>query len=332
MVNYNQLLLFAKSLHDAIKLVLLNKMLTLKLFGSGEAYYCDYPLIGFPNQHCYTLLCYLVLHRDQTHERERLAATLWEVHGSNKPRRQLRNALWRLRQVLRTANGSLENYLFVSNENLAFVSEAEAYWLDIEIFEEGLTKYLDTAPQSFTSEQIDDLEAILNLYQGDLLMGVYEDWCLYEREWLRKLYLIGLNKLLDYHDIHKNYEQALAYGRKILECDNVQERVHRRIMRLLWQSGQRNAALIQYRQCVQILRDELDVSPMPETENLYQQLRSNQFFTDYASEAISRQKSNSEERSLTHQALQRLQKLKAIVEEANNEIRRLEALFRQIDQ
>lgn len=307
-----------------------NAMLTLKFFGSGQAQYLDRPLVGFPNQHCYYLLCYLVIHRDQSHDRERLAISLWEDRGSNDPRKQLRNALWRLRQALRTVGGLVEDYFSINTESLAFIGKADAYWLDIEIFEESVTKYLDIPAVALTTEQVEQLEQVLKLYTDDLLVGIYEDWCLYEREWLRKLYLTSLNKLLDYYEAHKNYEQALQYGHKILAFDNVQERVHRRIMRLLWQLGQRNAALRQYRQCVKTLRDELDVPPMPETEQLYQQLRSNQLVADTYVQRAAILKSNVRDQALAHQALQRLQKLKTIIEEATDEIHRLEALFRRI--
>ncbi|HRV96715.1 MAG TPA: BTAD domain-containing putative transcriptional regulator [Anaerolineae bacterium] len=306
-------------------------MLTLKLFGAGQAHYLNRPLPGFPNQHSYYLLCYLIIHRDQPHDRERLATTLWEERGYNDPRKQLRNALWRLRQAFKAVNGSIEDYLFVSYEELAFISKPDEYWLDIKIFEESVTKYLDISAETLTTEQVEHLEQALRLYADDLLDGIYEDWCLYEREWLRKLYLTSLHKLLDYYEAHKNYEQALSYGHKILAFDNVQERVHRRIMRLLWQLGQRNAALLQYRQCVKTLRDELDVPPMLETEQLYQQLRSNQQLTDHAQDTTI-PKSIPSDQALAHHALQRLQKLRTIIEEASDEIHQLESLFRQIGQ
>jgi len=42
-------------------------------------------------------------------------------------------------------------------------------------------------------------------------------------------------------------------------------------MRLLAYSGQRHAALTQYRVCRQILADELGVEPMAQTTVLYEQ-------------------------------------------------------------
>ena len=42
------------------------------------------------------------------------------------------------------------------------------------------------------SEQVAELEAAVKLYTGDLLEGLYTDWCLLERERFRLLYPDGL--------------------------------------------------------------------------------------------------------------------------------------------
>jgi hypothetical protein len=47
---------------------------------------------------------------------------------------------------------------------------------------------------------------------------------------------------------------------------------HRELMRCYYRQNDRAAAIRQYRTCVRILRDELGIGPMPETENLYQQI------------------------------------------------------------
>ncbi|MCB0165992.1 MAG: hypothetical protein KDI79_17290 [Anaerolineae bacterium] len=307
-------------------------MLKLKLFGPGQAEYLYQTLGGFPNQQCHYLLCYLAINRNQAHARERLAMSLWEEHQTNNPRKQLRNALWRLRQALLTLGGvSIENYLIISDESIAF-NVGSSYWLDIENFEKAVEPYLDIPGEVLSAEQILQLEQALELYTGDLLEGVYEDWCLYEREWLRKLYFAGLVKLLDYFGSQNNYERAIIFGKKILDYDPVQERIHRRVMWLYWQMGDRNAARIQYQRCVQILRDELDVPPMPETEQLYQRLLSNGHHQNYQRNASILRKSSqpSLDQYLVKHIWQQLQQLKSTVDEANQEIHRLEALFQQI--
>lgn len=306
-------------------------MLELHLLGSGEATYLDHPLPGFPHKKCYLLLCYLVLNRHTTHSREQLATRFWGDHSAAVSRKYLRNAYWQLRTALQAIGVPVDQYLSGDDERLAFVSTS-SYWLDIEIMQSILNRHDNLLGEHLTTEQAKELEEAVSLYQGDLLEGVYEDWCLHEREWLRKLLLSSLNKLMDFYEANQNYEQALVYGRRILVYDNVHERIHRRMMRLYCKLGNRAAALLQYQQCVEILRQELDVPPMPETEELYRQIISNEITHDRR--AI---KSNPalpipalSDQELTRHALQCLQQLKTVLQEANRELNRLETLFNRL--
>src|SRR5262245_57847964 len=114
------------------------------------------------------------------------------------------------------------------------------------------------------------------LYRGDLLEGCYEDWCLYERERLHSMYLIALNKLIEYCESHQKYEEGLDYGARILHYDPACERTHQHIMRLHYLSGNRSAAIRQYQRCVAALRQELGVSPTRCTIRLYEKIRGDQ--------------------------------------------------------
>ncbi|NIV27928.1 MAG: hypothetical protein GWN58_00015, partial [Anaerolineae bacterium] len=71
-----------------------------------------------------------------------------------------------------------------------------------------------------------------------------------------------------------DYAAGLKGAQHLLQLDPLREEAHRQLMRLLAYSGQRNAALIQYETCCQILADELGVEPMAATVTLYEQIRS----------------------------------------------------------
>jgi len=251
-------------------------MLELKLFGTGQVRYIDKSLAGFPNQQGCLLLCYLLLNRGRPHSRERLAALFWDECPSDVARKHLSQALWRLRQALGSIGASANDYLSINKDSVSFVGSGP-YWLDIERFETTTARYQDVSGQELTPEQAADLEEAVDLYVGDLLEGVYEDWCLTERECLSLSYLNALGKLMCYHERNGGYERGLACGECILACDNTRETVHQHMMRLYWLLGERGTALAQYKRCAQILRDELGVDPMPETELLYQQIVRNHF-------------------------------------------------------
>ena len=67
-------------------------------------------------------------------------------------------------------------------------------------------------------------------------------------------------------------EAAIRTASQLLTLDPLQEPVHRTLMRLHAQLGQRGAALRQYQHCVSVLRSELGVEPEAETRQLYQEI------------------------------------------------------------
>ena len=244
-------------------------MLEIRLFGAGAARYNDQPLPCFPSQQPGLLLCYLLLNRHRSFPREQLASVFWGDHPTTVARKMLRNALWRLHQALAEAGARFDDYLCHDDEQVSFV-RCSAHRLDVETFENAAAACKGIAEQDLTGEQAIRLEQAHTLYQGDLLEGVYEDWCLVDRERLWLLHLDILKKLMVFHSLHGNYERALAYGQHILRQDATREGVHRHLMWLYWQAGDRGAALAQYKRCAQILQEELGVAPMAQTTQLYQ--------------------------------------------------------------
>jgi LuxR family transcriptional regulator, maltose regulon positive regulatory protein len=70
----------------------------------------------------------------------------------------------------------------------------------------------------------------------------------------------------------QNYELASHWALKILAANNCDEGAYRLLMSVYVLEGKRHEALRLYSRCQQVLRDELNVSPMPETETLYQSI------------------------------------------------------------
>jgi DNA-binding SARP family transcriptional activator len=90
------------------------------------------------------------------------------------------------------------------------------------------------------------------------------------------MYLVLLDKLIDYCEVHHDYEAGLLYGMRLLRCDRARERTHRRLMRLHYLNGDRAAALLQYEQCIAALYEELGVKPSKRTIALYKQILAEQ--------------------------------------------------------
>ena len=304
-------------------------MLEVNLFGSARARYADHPLNGFPNQQPSLLLCYLLLNRGRNLSRERLAAVFWGEYPTPVSLKYLRNCIWRMRKGLESAGIPTDAYLSVSDGGVSF-RRSGRYWLDVEVFETQLTPFHSLPGEVLTPEQATQLGKAVDLYAGDLLEGVYEDWCLCDRERLRLAYLEALGKLIAFHEARGEYEQGLACGERILAHDNIRESVHRQMMRLYWLQGDRAAALAQYKRCAQVLREALGIQPMDETTRLYQQIAHSQFQPAVLREAplTWAVDPDGSQTLAAEYILQRVHYLQAMVEEARTELGAIEPLLR----
>ncbi len=306
-------------------------MLKVRLFGSGQAQYYDRYLSGFPNKQCCLILCYLLLNREQPHHREKLASVFWSDFPTTISRKNLRNNLWRLRQVLQSAGAPPEDYLMMYEDSILFLSSSP-YWLDIEIFEKTSLEVHEIEGYNLSIEDAEKLERANNLYIGDLMESNYDDWCLYDRERFRLLYTSNLSKLMDYYTQRGCFELGIEYGNRLLEIDQTHEKIHRYMMRLYLQAGNRRAAINQYQRCCQIMRDEFGISPMEETHRLFKNLQSgkpiavNEPLVDnkYYEKHENRKKLT---KPVAQDVFKKLKQLQETIEETRNELHHLEQLL-----
>lgn len=299
-------------------------MLRATLFGMGYADYKGTPIRGFPHQQSALLLSYLLLHRKYPHTREALASTFWGDYDDITARKYLRNALWKLRNALQQAGGNPDEYLLADSGSIAFIHTAP-HNLDVAVFEAAVCAVRGIHPARLTRAQALRLEAAVALYTAPLLEGVYADWCLYERERLHMQYTVALQTLTVYHGLRGDYPRAITCAQAVLEDDPANESAHADLMWLYWLSGNRGAALAQYRHCAHTLHTELGLPPAPATTDLYHRMRAGQINRETWVQAHIQPSSPlpAEERDLH----QRLQRLKQTLAQTSLEIQRLEALL-----
>jgi DNA-binding SARP family transcriptional activator len=218
------------------------------------------------------LLAYLLLERNRLHPRDVLAGLLWGERDQQSARSCLNTALWRLRQALEPDQALHGAYLITLNSGEVGFNMNSDYWLDVAVFDERIQRVSTRSVELMQAAEAQELEASLDLYCGDLLEGVYEDWALRAREQKRLHYINGLLVLMHYYRREKEFEKSLAFGQKVIALDPLREEVHRELIHLYLAQGQRALAARQYEICCQSLRDELGILPMEETQALYQQI------------------------------------------------------------
>jgi DNA-binding SARP family transcriptional activator len=250
--------------------------LNIQLFGKFCVRRNEQVLEGFDVRKVQELFCYLLLHRDHSLSRETLASFLWPDTTTVQSKKNLRQALWQLQSALGSQSEPIsDRVLLVEPEWVQLNLEAD-FWLDVVKFEKAYELVQKIPGQELDPQRVQVLRDAVQLYQGPLLEGWYQDWCLLERERLQNMHLTMLDKLMSYCEVHHDYETSLLYGMRIMYYDRARERTHRRLMRLYYLLGDRAEALRQYERCAVALEEELGVRPSKGTVALYKQIQADQ--------------------------------------------------------
>jgi len=205
-----------------------------------------------------SLFAFLALH-PEPQSREKLATLFWGDFTDEPARASLRNALAAIRQ-------SLGNDILFTDRGTVQL-DLESLWIDVKVFQ----KICDARTSlGVTDADIEQWQAAVELYRGDLLADFYDEWIAPIREKLRAQYVDLLLRLVQALRARGEYIRAIHYARRALMVEPANEKVHQNIMVCFVAIGDRHAALRQYEECKQSLRNELAVEPSPETQSLYQ--------------------------------------------------------------
>src|SRR5262249_45155371 len=158
-------------------------------------------------------LSFLLLFRDRPHHREVLAGTLWPESGTEQSKKYLRQSLWQLR----AAAGVGPNHAPLLRADAEWVQvNIGQLWLDVAHLEGAYARAKLTPGERLSDADAAEFARVVPLYRGDLLEGCYQDWCVYERERLKALYLSLLEKLLAYYEATSHPEEGVFYGDLLL--------------------------------------------------------------------------------------------------------------------
>lgn len=188
----------------------------------------------------------------------------------------MRQTLWQLQSALGSQNEPINDRVLLVEPVWIQLNLQADLWLDVAVLEQAFNLVQKASGYELDLSSVQALQHAVQLYQGPLLEGWYQDWCLYERERLQSMYLAMLDKLMSYCDVYHDYETGLLYGMRILCYDRARERTHRQLMRLYYLLGDRAEALRQYERCATALDEELNVSPSKSTIALYKQIQADQ--------------------------------------------------------
>jgi predicted ATPase/DNA-binding SARP family transcriptional activator len=218
-------------------------------------------IIQLPTHKDESLLAYLALD-PKAHPREKLACLFWGDCSDTLSHTSLRTALAVLRKHLGTD-------AIIANRATVQINLAHFCMIDALEF----AKALDLHNAHSRQAEIEKIESAISLYQGDLLAGFYDDWIDIERERYRSMFIDALLLMTQKMRARSEYKRAVEYASRVLQTDPANEAAHQHLMCCYLAMGKRLEALRQFKQCKQVLRDELGVEPSRDTIVLFETIR-----------------------------------------------------------
>jgi DNA-binding SARP family transcriptional activator len=201
-----------------------------------------------------SLLAFLSLNPRLPHRREKLADLLFPDAPPDRVRRNFSDALYRLQKAL----GS--DWLLIEGDTVALRADRQL-WVDVWEFE-----------RLAASDQEADLQKAVDLYTGDLLPELYDDWLLPERELRRNQYLAALEQLGVLQENRGDLRQALLTFRRLVSAEPLHEPAHQAYLRLLGRLQRYGEALAHYEYLRNLMRSELNAEPLAETRLIAQSI------------------------------------------------------------
>ncbi len=215
----------------------------------------DGELVAFETRKAVALLAHLTL-TDRPRPRDALADLLWPGSDPERARGALRRTLSALR-------GAIGPELIEATRDHVRLIKGSRLAVDVDQFR--------------VLRADGDLERAVDLFRGDFLEGFgvrdapdFEDWAQIEGDGLRRELVVVLGDLVDSRQTAGDTLGALRSAQRWLAVDPLHESAHRALMMLYAATGDRTAAVVQYRECVRTLSRELGVPPLSETTELYE--------------------------------------------------------------
>lgn len=226
-------------------------MIYAKLFNVPKIYIGN-DQIKFSLKKAEALFYYLIAKKECT--KEEIITLLWEDKNYNDAKRNLRNTLYELRKTFGI------NDIIISKGSSLYLNLKIEIFIDIDEF-------------------IKESEDNIIYYSDEFLKGFYikeawdfQNWLDEERRKYKELYINKLYKRIE-NNLNKNMFTLVEQDCKsIIACDKFDEKAYRLLMDTYIKTGSYNKPIILYNQLVDILNQELGITPDPETKALFDKI------------------------------------------------------------
>lgn len=223
----------------------------------------------FPGRQGRVAFVFLAVNRHRAVHRDEMMGAIWPGDSPAQTDGSLDAILSKLRGVLKTAGftpGAAG--ILVSSGSIAIQLPADT-WIDIE----AAGNALDEAEGALRRNDLTSAWSLANvavvISRRPFLPDVEAPWIESQRGALRTLQMRALQGLVTVSAGNHEPLLAIQHAAEMVELEPFRETAYQLLMRMHAAAGDRAEALRVFAKCRGLLRDELGVSPSPQTEAVY---------------------------------------------------------------
>lgn len=208
--------------------------------------------ITFPYRKAEALFYYLLMKKRVA--RDDLVNIFWGNNSEKSAKKNLRNAIYVIKKVFE------EEILISPQRSIIELNPSIDFRKDIDklLFEE---------------------DKFAEVYKGVFLEGFlvkdadkFEEWLFEQRNFFRDLYIKKLYKAVESYQLKDNYIKAEYYCKKIIKEDEFDEKAYRKLLEIYRVQGKYNKCVNLYNNLVNLLDNELSISPDYKTVKLFESI------------------------------------------------------------
>ena len=248
--------------------------LTVKTFGFVEIYRDvskQFAPDAWTTKRARDIFCYIATSPHRRAEKDVLIDVFWADEDPETVEKNFHPTISHIRKALNSRQTFKQN--FIKFRDGAYQLNPELiYSIDTEEFENAIA-VAEIAKEADDTESFRiNLEKANELYRGEFMTGVYDDWAEERRPFYAEQHSRILNALAKLAINEKKWSNAIKYANEILQADPYREDAHRLVMQVYAAQGKRAKMKEQFDTLKELLKNELGVAPAPKTQRLFQEL------------------------------------------------------------
>ena len=223
----------------------------------------------FPGRQGRVAFVFLAVNRHRSVQREELMGALWPGDAPAQTDASLDAILSKLRSMLKGAGlAPPDAGIEVSSGSAALQLPATA-WIDLEAAANALDEAEGALRRGDHMHAWSLANVAVVISRRPFLSDVEAPWIESQRNALRAMQMRALQCLVAVSARNNEPLLAIQHAGEMVALDPFKETAYQLLMKMHAAAGDRAEALRVFARCRQLLRDELGVSPSPQTEAVY---------------------------------------------------------------